>query len=58
MRTSGGRGAEGWIMGIPIFALIVASTMSAGGVAGMLIMLEGVVRTTVTSVVDVVRGLF
>ena len=43
-------------MGIPIFALIVASTMSAGGVDGMLIMLEGVVRTTITSVVDFVRG--
>jgi hypothetical protein len=44
-------------MGIPIFALIVASTMSAGGVDGMLIMLERVIRTTITSVVDVVRGL-
>ena len=45
-------------MGIPIFALIVASTMSAGGVDGMLIMLDGVVRTTINSVVDVVRALF
>lgn len=58
MRTSGGRGAEGWIMAIPILALIVASTMSAGGVDGMLIMLEGTVRTTITSLVDFVRGLF
>jgi hypothetical protein len=58
MRTSGGRGAEGWIMGIPILALILASTMSSGGVDGMLIMLEGVLRTTITSVVDLVRGLF
>ena len=56
MRPSGGRGAEGWIMGIPIVALIVASTMSAGG--GMLIMLEGVVRTTISSVVDFVSALF
>jgi len=45
-------------MGIPILALIVASTMSAGGVNGMLIMLEGFVRTTITSVVDLVSGLF
>ena len=58
MRTSGARGAEGWIMAIPIFALIVASTMSAGGVDGMLIMLEGVVRTTISSVVDFVSALF
>ena len=58
MRASGGRGAEGWIVWIPIVALIVASTMSAGGVDGMLIMLEGVVRTTITSVADLVGGLF
>ena len=58
MRTSGGRGADGWMMAIPIFGLIVASTMSAGGVDGMLIMLDDVVRTTITSVVDFVRALF
>jgi hypothetical protein len=58
MRTSGGRGAEGWIIAIPVLALIIASTMSAGGLDAMLIMLEGVVRTTITSVVDVVTGLF
>ena len=45
-------------MAIPILALIVASTMSNGGVGGMLIMLEGVVRTTLTSVVDFVSALF
>ena len=45
-------------MGIPIVALIVASTMSAGGVNGMLIMLEGVVRTTISSVVQFVSALF
>ena len=44
-------------MAIPVFALIIASTMSAGGVDGMLITLEGVVRTTITSVVDFVRAL-
>ena len=58
MRTSGGRGAEGWIMAIPILALIVASTVSNGGVTGMLIMLEGAVRTTITAVVDFVSALF
>ena len=45
-------------MGIPILALIVASTMSAGGVNGMLIMLEGVVSTTISSVVQFVSALF
>jgi hypothetical protein len=57
MRTSGGRGNDGWIMAIPILALIVAATMSNGGVGGMLLMLEGVVRTTITSVVDFVSAL-
>lgn len=45
-------------MAIPIFALVVASTMSTGGVDGMLIMLEGAVRTTITSVLDFVKALF
>jgi hypothetical protein len=57
MRTSGGRGNDGWIMAIPILALIVAVTMSNGGVGGMLLMLEGLVRTTITSVVDFVSAL-
>jgi len=57
MRTSGGRGAEGWMIAVPIGAAIIAFAMSAG-VDGMLMLLEGVVRTTVTSVVDVVARLF
>ena len=57
MRTSGGRGAEGWIMAIPLLALIIAATMSAGGVDGMFITLEGVVRSTFASLVDFVRAL-
>ncbi len=58
MRTSGGRGTDGWIVAIPIVALIVASTMSAGGIDSMLIMVDDVVRTIITSVVDFVRALF
>ena len=57
MRTSGGRGAEGWIMAIPIFALVVAASMSAGGLDAMLISLEGAIRQTFTAVADFVRGL-
>ena len=58
MRTSGGRGTEVWMVAIPIFALIVASTMSAGGVDSMFSMVNDVVRTIFTSVVDFVRALF
>ena len=45
-------------MGIPLFGLIVASTMSAGGLMGMLIMLESAVRTTLYAVVGFVSALF
>ena len=58
MRTSGGAGAEGWIMAIPILALIVAASMSAGGYDAMLIGLEGAIRQTVTAVIDFIGGLF
>lgn len=58
MRTSGGRGAEGWIMAIPIVALILAASASNGGVHGTLLMLETAVRQTVTGVLDFLGQLF
>ena len=58
MRTSGGRGAEGWIVAIPILALIVASSMSLGGPDAMLRMLDDTIRTTIGSIADLIRGLF
>ena len=58
MRTSGGQGIDAWMIGIPILALVVASTMSAGGPDAMLLTLESAVRHTVTGVVDLIRGLF
>ncbi|MDQ3347894.1 MAG: hypothetical protein M3545_07995 [Acidobacteriota bacterium] len=58
MRTSGGRGAEGWMLGIPIAALLFAASQSAGGTETMLTMLESTVRHTFTAAVELVRGLF
>lgn len=58
MRTSGGRGAEGWIMAIPIVALIIAASASNGGANGMLLMLENTFRRTVTGVLEFVAQLF
>lgn len=58
MRTSGGRGPEGWMLGIPIAALLLAGTMSAGGTDTMLVMLESTIRQTFTATLDFVRGLF
>ena len=58
MRTSGGRGAEGWMLGIPIAALLFAASQSAGGTETMLMMLESTVRSTFTTAFEFVRGLF
>ncbi len=56
MRTSGGRGAEGWIMAIPMFALIVAGSMATGGIDAVLVTLEGTIREALTSIVNFVRS--
>jgi hypothetical protein len=45
------------MVAIPILGLIVASTMSAGGIDSMLMMVGDLVRTLCTSVVDFIRGL-
>ena len=56
MRTSGGRGAEVWIMAIPILALVAAGSMANGGVGAVLITLEGTIRRTLTSIVAFVTS--
>ena len=58
MRTNGGRGADGWIVLIPLVALLVVSTMSGGGINAMLSLLDDTVRSAVTSLVEFVDGLF
>jgi hypothetical protein len=46
------------MIGIPIAALLLATSMSAGGPEAMLTMLESVVRGTFTTAMEFVRGLF
>ena len=58
MRTSGGRGSESWIIIIPLAAMFVAATWSNGGPDGMILLLEGTIRQTVTQVVSFVTRLF
>ena len=55
MRTSGGRGFEGWIMAIPLIALVVAASMANGGVDGLLYGIDSTVRQVLAAVVDFVR---
>jgi hypothetical protein len=58
MRMSGGRGADAWMILIPVLALAVAGTMSNGGLEGVVLMLEHVIRNTVTAGLEFVQGLF
>ena len=57
MRSSGGRGADAWMIVIPVVALLVAGSMSAGGLDGVLLTLERAVRHMFTAGLDWVRGL-
>jgi hypothetical protein len=56
MRTSGAGGSEGWIMVIPIAALIVAASAAAGGPEELMMSLEGTVRGLVRSAVDLLSS--
>ena len=58
MRTSGEGGSEGWIMAIPIAALIIAASAAAGGPEALLMSLEGTVRSLVGSAVDLMNSVF
>lgn len=58
MRTSGGRGADAWMLAIPVVALVVAGTMSGGGLEGTLLTVESVIRHTVMAGVEFVARLF
>jgi hypothetical protein len=58
MRTSGGRGFEGWIVAIPLIALVVAASLSNGGVDGLLYGVNSTVREVQAAVVDFVRDVF
>jgi hypothetical protein len=56
MRTSGAGGSEGWIMAIPIVALIVAASAAAGGPEALLMSLESAVRGLFRSAADLVSS--
>lgn len=58
MRTSGGRGAEAWLIVIPVLALLVAGSMSAGGLDSALLTLNNAIRDTVMQGLELVRRLF
>lgn len=58
MRASGGRGADAWMLGIPIVALLVAGSMSAGGLNAVLLTLESTIRHTFNAGLAFITKLF
>ena len=57
MRTSGGRGHEGWIIAVPVIALLAATSRANGGVDGLLSGIDGAVRQILAVMMDFVDGL-
>ena len=57
MRPSGGRGADAWMIAIPVVALVVAGSLSEGGFDAVLLTLERAIRHTVTAGWDLVTRL-
>ena len=58
MRTSGGGGSDGWMMFIPLLALLVFSSYATGGGHALLLTLDGIVRTVVQSTISFVSNVF
>ena len=58
MRSSGGRGADAWMLAIPVIALLVAGSMSAGGFDAMLLQLEYAIRYTFSAGLNFVAKLY
>lgn len=58
MRTSGGRGADAWMLAIPVIALLVAGSLSEGGVDAVLLRLESIIRHTLSAGAGLVTRLF
>lgn len=57
MRTSGGRGADAWLIVIPVLAILVAGSFSAGGLDAALLTLNNAIRDTLLHGLELVRRL-
>jgi hypothetical protein len=58
MRASGGRGADAWMLVIPVAALVVAASTSAGGLNAVLLTLESTIRHTFNAGLAFITRLF
>lgn len=58
MNTSGSGRSDAWMVLIPLAALVIISSFSNGGTAGLMSTLDGLVRGTVQTVAMIVSSLF
>lgn len=58
MRSSGGRGADAWMIAIPLLAVLVVGAMAGGGPDAALLTLERTVRQVITAGWEFARSLF
>ena len=58
MRTNGSAFSDAWMMVIPLGALVLFTSFSGGGPGSLMTSLDGVLRSAVTSVVDLIASLF
>jgi len=58
MRASGGRGADAWMLAVPVVALLVAASMSSGGLNAALLTLDSTIRHTLNAGLAFITKLF
>ena len=57
MRTNGSAFSDAWMMVVPLGALMIFTSFAGGGVDSLLTSLDGLVRSAVKSVVDLIASL-
>ena len=57
MRTNGSASSDIWMMVIPLGALVLFTSFTGGGPAALMTSLDGLLRTAVRSVADLIASL-
>ena len=58
MRSNGSAFSDAWMMVSPLGALVLFSSFTGGGPDSLMTSLDGVLRSAVRSVVDLIASLF
>lgn len=57
MRTNGSAASDAWMMIIPLGALVIFTSFTGGGPEALMTSLDGLLRSAVRSVVDLMASL-